>query len=172
MARSWLLSLVILCGCTIPNPRLKDLGAADMGMADLAQAGDLRGADLMSVDLAPPIDGPLCTTAERCGLECSRCLGTAHQTCDGTKCICGNAMNCGVGETCKNGTCQKDCLVDLDCSTALAGRVCISLMDRRCGCRNKDEHCPRGTTSCRESVCMCGATVCRADQTCVEGVCQ
>lgn len=94
----WPLSLaVLLAGC--PGPSLPDAGAIDAGVSD-----------------SGVVEGPACSSSRDCKLarfdgvcRVGRCTALA---------LCGEDVECGLGESCLDGACRfTGCAADTDCAT-------------------------------------------------------
>lgn len=115
----------------------------------------------------------LCDRHDHCGPQCGVCTGSAHPSCSpGLRCTCVMPSDCGssTADRCEGGVCTRACLSAGDCASAPAGKACLGLTERRCGC-NGAADCAQGST-CQGGACVCGATVCPQDRRCVSGACQ
>ena len=73
------------------------------------------------------------------------------------------------------GACYLACTMDADCAAAKTstGKKCGAGTANRCGCVDNND-CPIAGTTCDLGLktCLCGGTVCKANQACVNSKCQ
>ena len=121
-----------------------------------------------------------CNTNDHCGgTTCYTCTGSAEPICEpGAKvCTCTDSAQCSTDETCDNatGACYLACMMDADCDPAktATGKKCGAGTANRCGCVDNND-CPIAGTTCDLGLktCLCGGTVCKATQACVNSKCQ